>query len=140
MTIKNQNQNHSNTNSNGERPFYEVIELERERQRRIHEEEELKKCGVKTYHRKRQTPEWDQVTVVPVGEIEVSDELDSFVKAEILDGNNGYLTYPKWIQRCYIQRMAQILNDPAEFGKAVLRGKIRDHMIQQSDLEGCIDD
>lgn len=61
-----------------------------------------------------------------------------FVRGEILDGWD--ITYPKWIQRCYIQKMAQILNDPAEFGKVVLQGKIRDHMIQESDLDGCIDD
>lgn len=85
-----------------------------------------------------ETPEWDKVTVIPVGEIEVSDELDAFVKNEILDGWS--LTYPEWIRRCYIQRMAQILNDPAEFGKVVLQGKIRDHCIQKSDLDGCIDD
>ena len=46
--------------------------------------------------------------------------------------------------------MAQILNDPAEFGKVVLagkirdqsglQGKIRDHMIQESDLDGCVND
>lgn len=33
--------------------------------------------------------------------------------------------------------MAQILNDPAEFGIVVLEGKIRDHCLQRSDLEGC---
>jgi hypothetical protein len=49
------------------------------------------------------------------------------------------LTYPKWIQRCYIQRMAQILNDPADFGKVVLEGKKRDHCIQNADLD-CLDD
>jgi hypothetical protein len=75
---------------------------------------------------------------IPVGEMEVSDPLDQFVKNEILDGWD--LTCPEWIRRCYIQRMAQILNDPAEFGKAVLQRKIRDHCIQKSDLEGCIDD
>jgi hypothetical protein len=115
---------------NQEKTFYDGIEMERERRYRIHEEE-LKRCGVKTYRKKRDVPEWDKVTVIPVGEIEVPDELDSFVKNEILDG--WELTYPKWIQRCYIQRMAQILNDPAEFGKVVLEGKKRDNCIQNSD-------
>ena len=120
---------------NQERTFYDGMETERERQHSIHEEEELKRCGVKTYRKKRDVPEWDKVTVIPVGEIEVSDELDQFVKAEILDGWD--LTYPKWVQRCYIQRMAQILNDPAEFGKVVLEGKKRDHCISDQDLEDC---
>ena len=127
----------NNHHYNG-RAFWEGIEREKDRVHKINEEEELERCGVKTFQWKRETPEWDKVTVIPVGEIEVSDELDSFVKGEILDG--WELTYPKWIQRCYIQRMAQILNDPGEFGKVVLQGKIRDHCIQQSDLEGCIDD
>jgi hypothetical protein len=41
-----------------------------------------------------------------------------FVKFEILDEFD--LTYPKWIQKCYVERMKQILSDPEEFGKAVL--------------------
>jgi hypothetical protein len=137
-TTKNNHNELISKNNHKERPFYEGIELERERQHRVREEEELKRCGVKTSRRKREVSDLDMVTVIPVGEIEVSDELDSFVKNEILDGWN--LTYPEWIRGCYIQRVAQILNDPAEFGKVVLQGKIRDHCIQKSDLEGCIDD
>jgi hypothetical protein len=125
-------------NHKNERGLLDGIEWEKERRHRELEEGEIKRCAVKTYRRKRGTPEWDMVTVIPVGEIEVSDELDSFVKKEILDGWD--LTYPEWIRRCYIQRMAQILNDPAEFGKVVLQEKVRDHCIQKSDLEGCIDD
>ena len=74
------------------------------------------------------------VTVVPV-EIEVPWELDQFVKFEILDEFD--LTYPKWIQKCYIERMKKILSDPTEFGKAVLEAKKRDHCIQ--DVEKLAD-
>jgi hypothetical protein len=121
------------------RTSWDGIERERDRQHRIHEEEERKKCGVETYHKTRQLPEWDKVTVIRVGEIEVPVELHSFVQSEILDGEWG-LTYPRWIQHCYIQRMKQILNNPAEFGKIVLERRKRDHCIQNADLEGCIDD
>jgi hypothetical protein len=120
------------------RTFWDGIERERECQNRIHEEER-KKCGVETYRKKRDVPEWDEVTVIRVGEIEVPDELHSFVQAEILDGEWG-LTYPRWIQQCYIERMKQILNNPAEFGKIVLERRKRDHCIQSAVLEGCIDD
>jgi hypothetical protein len=132
------NEQITKNNQHDGQAFWNGIEWEKGRRYREHEEEELKRCGVKTYQRKRHTPEWDKVIVIPVGEIEVSDELDSFVKNEILDGWD--LKYPEWVRRCYIQRMAQILNDPAEFGKVVLQGKIRDHCIQKSDLEDCIDD
>jgi hypothetical protein len=121
-------------NNQEEKTFWDGIERERERQHRMNEEEERKKCGVETYRKTREVPEWDKVTVIRVGEIEVPDELHSFVKNEILDGEWG-LTYPKWIQRCYIQRMAQILNDPAEFGKVVLEGKKRDHCVQNADFD-----
>jgi hypothetical protein len=130
--------NNNNISNNFKDTFYHGMETERERVAKQYEEEEIKKCGVKTYRKKRETAEWDMVTVIPVGEIEVPDELDSFVKAEILDGNNGYLTYSKWIQKCYVERMKQILNDPAEFGKVVLDQKKRDHCIQNADdLENC---
>lgn len=55
-------------------------------------------------------------------------------ESEILDGFD--LTYPRWIQRCYIERMRQILSDPAEFGKAVLESKKRDHCIYNADDVG----
>jgi hypothetical protein len=64
--------------------------------------------------------------VIPV-QIEISSELDQFVKFEILDEYE--MTYPQWIQKCYVERMRQILLDPAEFGK-VLERKKSDHCIQ----------
>lgn len=121
-------------NNHEDRVFWDGIEREKERQQRILEEEERKKCGVETYRKKREVPVWDKVTVIRVGEIEVPDELHSFVKNEILDGEWA-LTYPKCILRCYVQRMSQILNDPAEFGRVVLERKKKDHCIQNADLD-----
>jgi len=73
-----------------------------------------------------------EVTVIPT-EIEVSSELDEFVRFEILD--EWDMTYPAWITKCYVERIKQILNDPTEFGKAVLERKKRDHCIQNTDLD-----
>jgi hypothetical protein len=33
------------------------------------------------------------------------------------------MTYPKWVEKCYVERIRQILGDPVEFGKAVLERK-----------------
>lgn len=54
-----------------------------------------RKCGTKTYEKKREVQGWNGVTVIPV-EIEVSWELDNFVKNEILD--NFDRNYKNWIQ------------------------------------------
>jgi hypothetical protein len=117
-----------------ERTFSEGLEIGREMIRSRYKEEEIRKCGVKTYERDSREHRFrSKVTVIPV-EIEVSSELDQFVKFEILDGFD--LTYPKWIQKCYIERMRQILSDPAEFGKVVLERKKSDHCIQNADDVG----
>jgi hypothetical protein len=42
----------NNNNDSPERTFYDGIEREREHQNRIHQEEERKKCGVETYHKR----------------------------------------------------------------------------------------
>ena len=42
------------------------------------------------------------------------------------------MTYSKWIEKCYIERMRQILIDPTEFGKVVLERKKSDHSIQNA--------
>jgi hypothetical protein len=36
------------------------------------------------------------------------------------------MTYPKWVEKCYVERIRQILGDPVEFGKAVLERKKSD--------------
>jgi len=51
----------------------------------------------------------------------ISDELHAFVRDEILTEFGR--TYKDWIQECYIERMKQILSDPAEFGKGELEFK-----------------
>jgi hypothetical protein len=96
------------------------------------DEEEMKRYGVITY--KRKSVNSGEVTVVPV-EIEVPWALDQFVKFEILDEFGR--SYGKWIQQCYLHRMREILANPAEFGKAVLEQKKRDHYIQDDDLGDC---
>jgi hypothetical protein len=63
-------------------------------------------------------------------EIEASYELEEFVKFEIL--YEHVMTYPKWVEKCYVERMRQILDDPVEFGKAVLERKKSDHCIHNA--------
>ena len=106
-------------------------ELERLRQQKQQRDEqtrkqyELKEYGVVTSERYSSNNS-RKVTVIPV-EIEVSGEVDEFIKCEILDEHE--MTYPMWIQQCFNERMRQILTDPTEFGKAVLERKRGDHCI-----------
>jgi hypothetical protein len=93
---------------------------------------ESKHYGVVT-HKRSPSEQPSSVIAIPV-ELEVSYELDSFVKHEILDEYG--MTYPRWIQRCYLERMRQILSNPAEFGKVVLERKKSDHCIQNADDVG----
>ncbi len=45
------------------------------------------------------------------------------------------MTYAEWIEQCYLERMKQILTDPAEFGKLVLP-RIKDgHLVDDYILE-----
>jgi hypothetical protein len=114
---------------------YRKIRKEEEQER--HEMHESKHYGVVTHTRESREPRY-KVVAVPI-ELEVSGELDSFVKHEILDEFG--MTYPKWIQQCYIERMQQILSNPAEFGKAVLERKKSDHCIQNAeDVDDCEND
>jgi hypothetical protein len=117
-------------NSNNEEIDYRKIREDEERER--HKMCESKHYGVVTYSRPSSESQY-KVVAVPV-EIEVSDELDSFVKHEILDEYR--MTYPRWIQQCYLERMKQILSDPAEFGKVVLDRRKSDHCIQNADDVG----
>jgi hypothetical protein len=88
---------------------YRKIREQEEQER--HETFESKHYGVVTHTRESSEPRY-KIVAVPI-ELEVSGELDSFVKHEILDEFG--MTYPKWIQQCYLERMQQILSDPAEF-------------------------
>ena len=68
-----------------------------------------KKCGSFTpFTRKVYSGE---VTVIPT-KIEISSELDQFVRHEILD--KWDMTYPRWIEKCYVKRMEKIFSDPTE--------------------------
>jgi len=69
---------------------------------------------------------------VPV-EIEVSRYVDNFVKMEFLEELE--ITYSEWVERCYKERLKQILNDPGEFGKVILESKKRGHVVNDDDLE-----
>ncbi len=51
--------------------------------------------------------------LVPV-QIEVPWELDQLGKNGILE--NLGISYSEWVERCYKERMKQILADPVEFG------------------------
>jgi len=62
----------------------------------------------------------------------VSRYVDNFVKMEILEELG--ITYSEWVERCYKERMKQILTDPAEFGKVVLENKKRGHLVKEDDL------
>jgi hypothetical protein len=61
-----------------ERTFSDGLEIGKEMIRSRYEQEETRKCGVKTYEREAREYR-SKVTVIPV-EIEVSSELDQFVK------------------------------------------------------------
>ena len=100
-------------------------------EKQVYEDFQLKEFGVITRKKRSRSDNNNTVVVIPV-EIEVSYELDSFVKHEILDKYGGR-SYTDWIQECYIHRMRQILEDPAEFGKVVLERKKSDHCINNAD-------
>ncbi len=44
------------------------------------------------------------------------------------------MTYAEWIEQCYLERMKQILTDPAEFGKLMLPHIKRGHLIEDDYL------
>jgi hypothetical protein len=113
--------------NNTEEIDYRKIREEEEQEQ--HEMYESKHYGVVT-HTRESSEHRSKIVAVPI-ELEVSSELDSFVKHEILDEYGT--TYPKWIQQCYIERMQQTLSDPADFGKVVLERKKSDHCIQNAD-------
>jgi hypothetical protein len=126
----------SRTRELEKRTFYNGIEEGRKAAYEEDKKIEERKCGVKTYAKKREfgTFENQEVVVIPVGEIEVSPQLDRFVTDLILSEYGR--DYRDWIQECYVERMKQILNDPTEFGKAVLKFKKTEHEIHMAhDME-----
>jgi hypothetical protein len=78
--------------NNSEEIDYRKIRKEEEQER--DEMYESKHYGVVTHTRESMEPRY-KIVAVPI-ELEVSGELDSFVKHEILDEFG--MTYPKWIR------------------------------------------
>jgi hypothetical protein len=66
----------------------------------------LKEYGVVTHERYPSVYRQEKVTVIPV-EIEVSGEVDEFIKCEIRDQYG--MTYPTWIQQCFNERMRLLI-------------------------------
>jgi hypothetical protein len=90
----------------------ELERLRKEREQRdeqICKEYELKEYGVVTHERYPSVYRQEKVTVIPV-EIEVSREVDEFIKCEILDQYG--MTYTTWIQQCFNEMVRQILRPP----------------------------
>lgn len=88
--------------------------------------------GTVTNERDSRYSKYEKIIAVPV-EIEVSSYVDNFVKMEILEELE--ITYSEWVERCYKERLKEILTNPAEFGKVVLESKMRGHVVDDDDLE-----
>jgi hypothetical protein len=93
---------------------------------------DMKHYGTITYSRDPRDTKYRKITAVPV-EIEVPWEVDQLVKLSIL--GELEMTYAEWIEQCYLERMKQILTDPAEFGKLMLPHIKRGHLVEDDDLE-----
>ncbi len=109
-----------------------VMEEERQQQKERADQWQIEHYGTATYKRDSRDAKYEKITAVPI-EIEVPWELDQLVKLDILAELE--ITYSEWVERCYKERMKQILTDPAEFGKLVLP-RIRDgHLVDDYVLE-----
>ena len=88
-----------------------------------HEEIRLKRFGGKDVFR-RVSPKLNDrdVTVVPGIEIESPSEEYELVTHTILEYVGG--SFEEWVNRCYAERMSQILSDDREFG-SVLRDRVK---------------
>ncbi len=93
---------------------------------------QMYKFGTITYSRDSRNAKYEKITAVPV-EIEVPDELNQLVKIDILQELE--ISYSEWVERCYRERMKQILTDPAEFGKVLLDDIRRSHCFQEWTME-----
>jgi hypothetical protein len=85
-----------------------------------------------TYERDSRDAKYQKIEAVPV-EIEVPRELDALVKIDILEELG--ISYSEWVERCYKERMKQILTDPAEFGKVLLWNVKSSHCFQEDTME-----
>lgn len=84
------------------------IDLDEQQKKR--DEWQIKHYGTSTYDRDSRYAPYEKVRAVPL-EIEVSSALDNFVKMEILEELG--ISYSEWVERCYKERMKQIVGDPA---------------------------
>lgn len=109
----------------------EILEQNR-KSKEARDQWEFEHYGTVTNERDSRYAKYEKIIAVPV-EIEVSRYVDNFVKMEFLEELE--ITYSEWVERCYKERLKQILNDPGEFGKVVLESKMRGHVVNQDDLE-----
>lgn len=109
----------------------EIQEQNRKSQEAI-DQWQFEHYGTVTNERDSRYSKYEKIIAVPV-EIEVSRYVDNFVKMEILEELE--ITYSEWVERCYKERLKEILTNPAEFGKVVLESKMRGHVVDHDDLE-----
>lgn len=109
----------------------EILE-ENRRSKEARDQWQLEHYGTVITERDSRDVKYQKITVVPV-EIEVKRELDQLVKMDILE--NLGISYSEWVERCYKERMAQILTDPTEWGKLLLEDVKRGHCFQEDSLE-----
>ena len=105
-----------------------ALEEETQQQKERADQYEIEHYGTGTYSRDSRNIKYEKIRAVPV-EIEVPSELDNLVKMDILAELE--ISYSEWVEQCYRERMKQILTDPAEFGKLVLPGVMRGHLVDQ---------
>ena len=109
----------------------EILE-ENRRSKEARDEWQMEHYGTITTERDSRDVKYQKIIAVPV-EIEVPDEVDQLVKLDILETVG--LTYSEWVERCYKERMKQILTDPTEWGKIMLDDVKRGHCFQEDSLE-----
>jgi uncharacterized protein YlbG (UPF0298 family) len=109
----------------------EILE-ENRRSKEARDQWQMEHYGTVTTERDSRDMKYQKIIAVPV-EIEVPDELDQLVKLDILETVG--MTYSEWVERCYKERMKQILTDPTEWGKIMLDEVKRGHCFQEDSLE-----
>jgi hypothetical protein len=109
----------------------EIQEMNR-KSKEARDQWEFEHYGTVTNERDSRDAKYEKIIAVPV-EIEVTRYVDNFVKMEFLEELE--ITYSEWVERCYKERLKQILNDPGEFGKVILESKKRGHVVNDDDLE-----
>jgi hypothetical protein len=109
----------------------EILE-ENRRSKEARDQWQMEHYGTVTSERDSRYTKYEKIEAVPV-EIEVKSELDQLVKLDILE--NLGISYSEWVERCYKERMAQILTDPTEWGKLMLEAIKRGHCFQEDSLD-----